>query len=118
MSTFVSEFLVLLGAFTRHKGLAVLGTTGIVLAALYILLVYQRTMQGTLSSKVKSFKDVKAREVFAVAPLLVLIIALGVYPKPVTDVVNPAVTATLHDLSTTDPQPASPAAVTANGPGR
>ncbi len=118
MSTFISEFLVLLGSFTRHKGLAVLGTTGIVLAALYILLVYQRTMQGTLSSKVKVFKDVKAREVFAVAPLLVLIIVLGFYPKPVTDVVNPAVTATLQDLHTTDPQPASPAAVTANGPGR
>src|SRR6185312_3470299 len=59
MSTFISEFLVLLGTFTRHKGLAVVGTTGIVLAALYILLVYQRTMQGTLASKVKSFKDVK-----------------------------------------------------------
>jgi NADH-quinone oxidoreductase subunit M len=118
MSTFISEFLVLLGTFTRHKGLAVVGTTGIILAALYILLLYQRTMQGTMSSKVRAFKDVKAREVFAVAPLLVLIIALGFYPKPVTDVVNPAVTATLQDLNTTDPQPASPAAVTANGPGR
>ena len=118
MSTFVSEFLVLLGTFTRHKGLAVVGTTGIILAALYILLVYQRTMQGTLSTKVKAFKDVKAREVFAVAPLLLLIVVLGFYPKPVTDVVNPAVTATLHDLNSTDPQPASPAAVTANGPGR
>lgn len=118
MSTFVSEFLVLLGSFTRHKGLAVVGTTGIVLAALYVLYFYQRIMQGTLSSKVRNFKDVRAREVFAVAPLLVLIIVLGVYPKPVTDVVNPAVTATLHDLHTTDPRPASPAAVTANGPGR
>ena len=51
-------------------------------------------------------------------PLLVLVVFLGVYPKPVTDVVNPAVAATLHDLGTTDPRPASPAAVTANGPGR
>ena len=118
MSTFISEFLVLLGTFTRHKGLAIVGTTGIILAALYVLLVYQRTMQGTLSNKVKSFKDVKAREVFAVAPLLVLIIVLGFYPKPVTDIVNPAVVATLQDLNTTDPLPASPAADTANGPGR
>lgn len=118
MSTFVSEFLVLLGTFTRHKGLAVLGTTGIVLAALYVLLVYQRTMQGRMLDVVKSFRDVNVREVFAVAPLLVLIVLLGVFPKPVTDIVNPAVQATLTDMKVTDPAPASPVAVTANGPTR
>ncbi len=62
MSTFISEFLVLVGTFTRHKGLAILATTGIILAALYVLILYQRTMQGTVSDKVKKFKDVNARE--------------------------------------------------------
>src|SRR4051794_13999163 len=105
MSTFVSEFLVLVGTFTRHKGLAILGTTGIILAAIYVLYLYQRTFQGTVSEKVTKFRDVNAREVAAVAPLLALIIFLGVYPKPVLDVINPAVKATLSDVHQTDPVP-------------
>jgi NADH-quinone oxidoreductase subunit M len=105
MSTFISEFLVLVGTFTRHKGLAVLATTGIVLAAIYVLYLYQRTFQGTVSTKVQKFRDLNVREVFAVAPLLALIIFLGVYPKPLLDVINPAVQATLHDVHKTDPVP-------------
>jgi NADH-quinone oxidoreductase subunit M len=105
MSTFISEFLTLVGTFTRHKGLAIVGTTGIILAALYVLLLYQRTMQGTVSDKVKGFKDLQAREIAAVSPLIVLILVLGVYPKPIIDIINPAVTATLHDVGRTDPQP-------------
>ena len=96
MSTFISEFLVLVGTFTRYKGFAVLATTGIILAAIYVLYLYQRTFQGTVSEKVTKFRDVNAREIFAVAPLLALIVFLGVYPKPVLDVINPAVKATLQ----------------------
>jgi NADH-quinone oxidoreductase subunit M len=105
MSTFISEFLTLVGTFTRHKAIAIVGTTGIILAALYVLLLYQRTMQGTVSQKVKGFRDLNARELFAVGPLIALILVLGVYPKPVIDIINPAVKATLQDVGTTDPQP-------------
>jgi NADH-quinone oxidoreductase subunit M len=105
MSTFISEFLTLLGTFTRHKALAIIATTGIILAALYVLLLYQRTMQGSLSEKVSGFRDLNARELLAVTPLIVLIFALGIYPKPVIDIINPAVTSTLHDIGQTDPQP-------------
>jgi NADH-quinone oxidoreductase subunit M len=105
LSTFVSEFLVLVGTFTRHKGLAVLATTGIVLAAIYVLYLYQRTFQGTVNEKVMRFRDVNAREILAVAPLLALIVFLGVYPKPILDVINPAVKATLTDVHQTDPTP-------------
>jgi NADH-quinone oxidoreductase subunit M len=111
LSTFVSEFLVLVGTFTRHKGLAILATTGIILAALYVLILYQRTMNGVINEKVKKFRDLNAREVLAVAPLIALIIFLGVYPKPVLDVINPAVQYTLHDVGKTDPVPASGVAV-------
>ena len=111
MSTFVSEFLVLVGTFTRHKGLAVLATTGIVLAAIYVLWLYQRTMQGAVSDKVKKFRDLNVREAFAVGPLIVIIIALGIYPKPVIDVINPAVKFTLQNVHQTDPAPASGTAV-------
>ncbi|MEO8887995.1 MAG: NADH-quinone oxidoreductase subunit M, partial [Jatrophihabitantaceae bacterium] len=105
LSTFVSEFLVLVGTFTRHKGLAVLAATGIVLAAIYILYLYQRTFQGRISEKVTKFRDLNAREIWSVAPLLVLIVFLGIYPKPVLNIINPAVRATLHDVQQTDPAP-------------
>jgi NADH-quinone oxidoreductase subunit M len=105
MSTFVSEFLVLVGTFTRHKGLAVLGTTGIVLAAIYVLYLYQRTFQGAVSARVEKFRDLNVREVFAVAPLIAIIIFLGVYPKPVLDIINPAVHDTLVNVHQTDPTP-------------
>ena len=84
MSTFISEFLVLVGTFTRHKGLAVLGTTGIVLAAIYVLYLYQRTFQGTVSEKVAEVprRQRRARSL-AVAPLIAIIIFLGVYPEAV-----------------------------------
>jgi NADH-quinone oxidoreductase subunit M len=105
MSTFISEFLVLVGTFTRHKGLAVLATAGIVLAAIYVLYLYQRTFQGPVAQRVSKFRDLNAREVLAVAPLLAMIIFLGIYPKPVLDVINPAVKTTLHDVHKTDPAP-------------
>ncbi|HEY0166821.1 MAG TPA: NADH-quinone oxidoreductase subunit M [Jatrophihabitans sp.] len=105
MSTFISEFLTLLGAFTRHKTLAILATTGIILAAIYVLLLYQRTMQGPLKEKVSGFRDLNLREVLAVSPLIVLILALGIYPKPVIDIINPAVEFTMNDIGQTDPQP-------------
>jgi NADH-quinone oxidoreductase subunit M len=105
MSTFVSEFLVLVGTFTRHKALAIIAATGIVMAAIYILYLYQRAFQGTLNEKAKMFRDLRAREIAAVAPLLALILFLGIYPKPVLDVINPAVKATLSDVHQTDPAP-------------
>jgi len=103
MSTFVSEFLVLVGTFTRHKGLAVLATTGIILAAIYVLYLYQRTFQGPAREKTSKFRDVNSREIAAIAPLLALIIFLGIYPKPVLDIINPAVKQTLHEVHKTDP---------------
>ncbi|MFN2537103.1 MAG: NuoM family protein, partial [Mycobacteriales bacterium] len=105
LSTFISEFLVLVGTFTRYKVAAVIATTGIILAALYILLVFQRTMQGKLAAANEGFKDLKAREIAAVAPLLVLMLFLGFYPKPVTDIINPAVKATMQDTHSKDPAP-------------
>ncbi|MDP9182476.1 MAG: NADH-quinone oxidoreductase subunit M [Actinomycetota bacterium] len=105
LSTFISEFLVLLGTFTRYKVAAVLATTGIVLAALYILLAYQRTMQGPLNSAHAAMKDLNKREVAALAPLIAIMLVLGFYPKPVTDVINPAVAATMEDVGAHDPAP-------------
>jgi NADH-quinone oxidoreductase subunit M len=110
LSTFVSEFLVLIGTFSRYKLPAIIATAGIVLAAIYILWMYQRTMNGPVREEVAGFKDLKAREVLAVAPLVVLLIGVGVYPKPVLDIINPAVRVTMTQVHITDPVPAHPAA--------
>jgi NADH-quinone oxidoreductase subunit M len=108
LSTFVSEFLVLIGTFSRYKLPAIIATAGIILAAIYILWMYQRTMTGPVREEVAGFKDLKARELFAVAPLIVLLIGVGVYPKPVLDIINPAVRVTMAQVHTTDPLPAHP----------
>jgi NADH-quinone oxidoreductase subunit M len=54
--------------------------------------------------------DLKARELVAVVPLIAMISAMGVYPKPVLDVINPAVQSTMSQVHSTDPVPAHPAA--------
>ena len=107
LSTFISEFLVLVGTFTRYRVAAVFATVGIVLAALYILLAYQKTMQGALSSAHTAMKDLSFREVMAVAPLVALMIFLGFYPKPLTDVITPSVERTMRDVGVQDPAPTS-----------
>jgi NADH-quinone oxidoreductase subunit M len=105
LSTFISEFLVLVGTYTRYPTAAVIATLGIVLAALYILLAYQRTMQGPLSAAHEGMKDLRAREVVALAPLIALMIFFGFYPKPLTDIITPAVAATMQDVGVSDPAP-------------
>ena len=105
LSTFVSEFLVLVGTFTRYKAAAVLAATGAILAAIYILWLYQRTMNGRVADGVRGLADLRLREIVAVAPVLALIIGLGVYPQPVLDVINPPVKRTLEQLDRTDPPP-------------
>ncbi|HEV2087646.1 MAG TPA: NADH-quinone oxidoreductase subunit M [Cryptosporangiaceae bacterium] len=104
-NSFVSEFLVLVGTYVRNPTAAVISTFGILLAALYVLWMIQRTMHGPLNPALPAMKDMRPREAWAVAPLIALIFALGVYPQPVIDVIRPAVQATLSDLGTSDPQP-------------
>jgi NADH-quinone oxidoreductase subunit M len=110
LSTFVSEFLVLVGTFSRYKVAASLATVGIILAAIYLLWMYQRTMTGPVREQVAGMPDLKARELWAVVPLIVLIFGLGVYPKPVLDIINPAVRHTMSQIRVTDPVPQHPAA--------
>ncbi|MFI5621293.1 NADH-quinone oxidoreductase subunit M [Streptomyces sp. NPDC051567] len=108
LAPFVSEFLVLVGTFARYPVAGIIATVGIVLAALYTLVLYQRTMTGPVPEKIRAMPDLRVREVLVVAPLIVLLIGLGVYPKPLTDIVNPAVEHTMSDVKQTDPKPEVP----------
>ena len=106
---FVSEFLVLIGTFTVNKTVAIVATAGIILATVYVLWMVQRTTQGTPNADmagVRSMrKDLSVRESLVVAPLIALLLLFGFYPKPLLDVINPAVAATMNDVGKTDPAP-------------
>ncbi|MBH5335480.1 NADH-quinone oxidoreductase subunit M [Streptomyces pactum] len=108
LAPFVSEFLVLVGTFSRYPALGVIATVGIVLAALYVLVLYQRTMTGPVKEGVRGMPDLRARELAVVTPLIALLIFLGVYPKPVTEILDPAVDHTLSVVHKKDPAPDHP----------
>ncbi len=181
-NSFVSEFLVLIGTFTRHPVWSIIATTGIVLAAVYMLWIYQRTMTGPVRGDAVlestdtdatgpsapgdgglagpsghpsavghpspaghvdptgnpghagstgsspyggaaagvavatpapagvrvRFGDLSKREVAVLTPLVVLIIFLGLYPKPVLDVINPTAQRTVAQSCHTDPAASTP----------
>jgi len=105
MSTFVSEFLVLVGTYSRYRVAGVLATLGVILAALYILLMYQRTMTGPVRPAVEGFPEIRRRELVVVAPMLTLIVVLGFFPQPLLDVINHGVNPTLEEVGVSDPPP-------------
>jgi NADH-quinone oxidoreductase subunit M len=84
---------------------AVLAALALVLSAVYVLWMYQRMMTGPTSDGNEELTDLRPRELLAVAPLIVLLIVLGVYPKPALDVITPAVAHTLTQIHQTDPAP-------------
>ncbi|MFV9633898.1 NADH-quinone oxidoreductase subunit M [Mycobacterium neumannii] len=105
LAPFISEFLVLIGTFTRYPVLAVFAATALVLSAIYILWMYQRMMTGAVTEGNERVRDLVPRELVVVAPLIALLIVLGVYPKPALDVINPAVDHTLTTIDQPDPAP-------------
>ena len=111
MSSFVSEFLVLLGTFSVYKWAAVIATFGIVLAAFYILWMYQRVVTGEPSQEVQeTVTEISKRELIAISPILAIIIALGFFPQVALRVINPAVAVVQQSVNVTD-------SVTHNGSG-
>ena len=106
MSSFVSEFLVLTGTFTRYPVPAIIATIGIVLAALYILLMIQRTMTGEPSDEVRStVGELTTREKFAITPVIAIILVLGFFPQIVLNAVNPTIERVMILVGATDPLP-------------
>ena len=105
LSSFVSEFLVLVGTYTRYPVAAVIATFGIVLAALYILIPVQKALHGPTTPGNENLPDLNLREKIAIAPVLAVIVALGFYPAPLLNVINPASAHVLEVQGFTDPVP-------------
>jgi NADH-quinone oxidoreductase subunit M len=105
LSSFVSEFLVLVGTFTRYPVAAVIATFGIVLAALYILIPVQRALHGPTTPGNENLPDLNLREKIAIAPVVAVIVAFGFYPQPLLNIINPAAAQVIENAGFTDPAP-------------
>ncbi|MDR8407537.1 NADH-quinone oxidoreductase subunit M [Nonomuraea sp. 3-1Str] len=110
LSSFVSEFMVMTGTYSSSAHgsgaltvAAVVSAVAVILAAVYILWMVQRTLNGPTAEPVKAFKDLNVREIVVLAPLVALIIGFGFFPKPLLDVINPAVTQTLVNVKVDNP---------------
>ena len=85
-SGFVGEFLSLIGTFKVNIPVATLATLGVILSAAYALWLYRKVILGTLEKPaLMAIRDMSWREVVVMAPLVILTIVFGVYPKPVLD---------------------------------
>ena len=91
LNGFVSEFLVLVGTFITHRWWAVVAVLGVIVAAIYLLWAYQQVFHGVPRPEDAKTRDLTWAERLVVAPLIILIVFLGVYPKPVLDRIDPSV---------------------------
>lgn len=98
-SGFVGEFLVLLGAFQANVWVGVLATSGVVLGCTYMLWLYRRVIFGKLvRADLKNISDLNIREIVVFAPLVVLVIWMGVYPSSFLEIIEPSVKALVSDF--------------------
>jgi NADH-quinone oxidoreductase subunit M len=96
LNGFVGEFIILLGAFGSdaigspwYAGFA---AVGIILAAVYLLFMFQKLFLGPVDKEEnRILKDINLREIITIAPLLVFIFWIGLYPRPFLNLISPAV---------------------------
>lgn len=111
LAPFISEFLVMIGTFTRYPVAAVAASSALVLSAVYILWLYQRIMGGPATpvdgpgAARKSMRDLHGRERTVVVPLLVLLVVFGFFPQPLLTLINPSVAHTISTVGRENPPP-------------
>ena len=91
LNGFVGEFLILLGVFVANPWIASVAASGVILAALYLLWAYQRVFHGEPEGENAEMEELRISEGLVLLPMLVLIVFLGVYPKPMLERIEPAV---------------------------
>ncbi|MBU9889150.1 MAG: NADH-quinone oxidoreductase subunit M [Candidatus Omnitrophica bacterium] len=98
LSGFVSEFLVLLGSYQYSRTFTGIAVLGIILAATYLLYMVQRVLLGPLNAKWNALTDINFKEILTLAPLMVLILGIGVYPKVILDYMVPTLDALMKTV--------------------
>jgi len=96
---FAGEFLILLGAFIESPLYGVLGAAGVVLGAVYMLVMVRKVFFGPVAGASLRVRDLEAREIAALVPLALLVIALGVKPAAFTRPLEPTVAGLLTEMS-------------------
>ncbi len=98
---FVGEFLALVGAFESNlRWFAVIATSGVIFAAIYMLWMYQRVMLGKVTNPAnENLKDLSLREIAVMVPLLLFVFWIGVYPNTFLDKMNPAIEQLLNQMN-------------------
>ncbi len=99
LSGFVSEYLILIGTFATHSWWAVVATFGVLASALYLLWAYQRVFHGRAEGANAEIADATTHEQWVLVPVVVLIVVLGVFPKPVLDRITPSVQQLIHHVA-------------------
>jgi len=103
-SGFIGEFLTLVGIFQVNTWVAAVATSGVILSAAYALWLYRRVVFGELiKESLKSITDMTRREKMIFAPLVAMTLLLGVYPRLVTDIIGPSVTALVTEYHASIP---------------
>lgn len=117
LNGFVGEFLILFGTFVSYRWWVVPAAFGIVLAAIYLLWAYQRVFHGPITSDAnKNLPDLQVREVAMLAPVVALIVAIGVYPGPFLDRIGPAADRVVAQLQNASVLPGSDGVADGEGP--
>ena len=91
LNNFVSEFLVILGAFTANEAWGAIAASAVLLSAIYLLWAYQRAMHGPVREEHVGARDLSRLEYAVLVPLIAAIVFLGVYPKPALERIDPTV---------------------------
>ena len=113
LNGFVSEFLVLSGTFLTHRWWAVVAVLGVIVAAVYLLWAYQQVFHGEPRNEADAAPgDLVTLERVIMAPLIILIVFLGVYPKPVLDRINPSVNQLIAHVESVTGSPTQPPVAT------
>ena len=99
LNNFVGEFLVILGTFAVNEWFGALAAVAVVLAAIYLLWAYQRMAYGPIHEEHSLLPDVNLREVLVLAPILALLLVFGVFPKLLTDRIDPTAQAVVAHVS-------------------
>jgi NADH-quinone oxidoreductase subunit M len=109
LNGFVGEFLILIGTFVAHRWWAVVAATGVIVAAIYLLWAYQQSFHHRPTEADTKTRDLGWTERLVIAPLILIIVFLGVFPKPVLDRITPSVNQLIEhvDKVTNRPGPTS-----------
>ncbi len=91
LNGFVGEFLILSGTFLTHRWWAVVATVGVILAAVYLLWAYQQAFQGKPAAETAAMRDLTWQEGLVLAPLVILIVLIGIFPGPLLNRIGPSV---------------------------